>query len=128
MRMDWDCDGVSNHDDNCLNTFNPSQIDRNKNKIGDACETGVPEKRNCTMPVRLSKAVTSDLDSYDYERELTGDDSERMAKSVDYDCDGVSNWDDNCKSVYNPKQTDRNKNKIGDACEVREPKPKKRKT
>lgn len=40
--------------------------------------------------------------------------------SVDYDKDGIENCKDNCVLDANPKQTDRNRNGIGDACEWRE--------
>ncbi len=35
---DIDCDGVVNETDNCINTYNPYQIDQNNNGVGDACE------------------------------------------------------------------------------------------
>ena len=39
MKMsDWDCDGISDYDDNCIDVPNPKQEDRNKNGFGDACE------------------------------------------------------------------------------------------
>lgn len=47
-RMDSDCDGISDYEDNCVYVSNPNQKDRNKNKIGDACE----RKR---APKKLSK-------------------------------------------------------------------------
>ena len=40
-----------------------------------------------------------------------------MVGSTDIDCDGVPNGHDNCLLIYNPKQKDKNKNGIGDACE-----------
>lgn len=36
---------------------------------------------------------------------------------LDSDGDGVPNLGDNCATVHNPHQTDRNQNSIGDACE-----------
>jgi hypothetical protein len=47
----------------------------------------------------------------------TSDDVKAVMKTSDWDCDGVSDYDDNCVYVYNPDQTDRNRNGIGDACE-----------
>jgi Thrombospondin type 3 repeat len=37
--------------------------------------------------------------------------------SIDFDCDGICNSEDNCPVVYNPNQKDSNKNGIGNACE-----------
>jgi hypothetical protein len=35
---DIDCDGVQNSRDNCLLTYNPSQADKDGNRVGDVCE------------------------------------------------------------------------------------------
>jgi hypothetical protein len=35
---DVDCDGVRNSRDNCLLTYNPTQVDKDNDRIGDACE------------------------------------------------------------------------------------------
>lgn len=35
----------------------------------------------------------------------------------DYDCDGINNAQDNCPNVYNPNQTDTDKDWIGDVCD-----------
>jgi hypothetical protein len=50
--------------------------------------------------------------------ELTAEDVIRAAKSVDFDKDSSSNYYDNCPAIYNPDQTDSNRNGIGDACET----------
>jgi choice-of-anchor B domain-containing protein len=39
---DSDGDGVSDAEDNCVNTPNPDQEDANNNNIGDVCETNTP--------------------------------------------------------------------------------------
>ena len=51
---DSDCDGISNLDDNCAYTYNPSQLDRNKNGVGDACEPKRPA-RNRMRPKPTSE-------------------------------------------------------------------------
>ena len=38
--------------------------------------------------------------------------------SVDADCDGLKNSEDNCPVTFNPDQEDVNKNGIGDACDA----------
>jgi hypothetical protein len=35
----------------------------------------------------------------------------------DYDCDGLDNMQDSCPNQYNPKQTDTDKDGIGDVCD-----------
>ena len=53
-RTDSDCDRISNLDDNCAYTYNPSQLDRNKNGVGDACEPKKPV-RTRTRPKPTSE-------------------------------------------------------------------------
>ena len=47
----------------------------------------------------------------------TPEEAVEVAKSVDFDKDGFSNFDDNCPAVYNPDQKDSNNDGFGDACE-----------
>jgi hypothetical protein len=42
-----------------------------------------------------------------------------LAKAVDADNDGLSNYDDNCPGIYNPTQEDSNKDGFGDICTQR---------
>ena len=44
-------------------------------------------------------------------------DDEYVLKKMDSDCDGIFDYYDNCRLVWNPKQKDRNKNGFGDVCE-----------
>lgn len=41
-----------------------------------------------------------------------------MAKMVDADEDGLSNYDDNCPGIYNPNQEDSNRDGLGDICVI----------
>lgn len=122
---DSDCDGISDHDDNCRQVYNPRQTDRNRNKVGDVCE---PKKRvpnpisvqstrkpPCTMPAEVLNTNTSRNEIK--QLGMTPDQARYLAKTSDDDCDRISNADDNCPSDYNPRQTDRNKNGFGDVCE-----------
>ena len=68
------------------------------------------KKEGCTIPnppIRIEQPA----------EELTAENVRSMAEWIDSDCDGISNWDDNCAYTFNPKQEDRNKNGIGNACE-----------
>lgn len=122
---DSDCDGISNWDDNCPSDYNPKQTDRNKNGFGDVCEAKrraqkpstsaqTTRKPPCTLPF---KARTRNPSSKSGRGGKTAEQVRYSAMTSDPDCDGISNWDDNCPSDYNPKQTDRNKNGFGDICE-----------
>ena len=56
-------------------------------------------------------------------KELNPENMRITAESLDWDCDGINDFVDNCRNVFNPDQRDRNKNGVGDSCE-----PKKRRT
>ena len=48
--------------------------------------------------------------------DVTSEQALDAAESVDFDVDGITNYPDNCPSVYNPDQADRNADGIGNAC------------
>ena len=58
--------------------------------------------------------------------ELRISDLIEIQKTLDWDCDGVSNYEDNCTEVYNPDQKGGNKNGFGDACQPKKPRGKSR--
>ncbi len=39
--LDYDCDGIPNHEDNCPYTYNPSQNDLDGYGIGDVCDDDI---------------------------------------------------------------------------------------
>ena len=86
-QVDSDGDKIGNVCDNCPDVFNPNQVDLNNNGIGDACEGG--------DDVVICEG----------------------ASGKDDDNDGIDNTCDNCPRTYNPKQLDSDGDGIGDACE-----------
>jgi syndecan 4 len=138
--LDSDCDGISDFHDNCPDLYNPSQIDRNKNGFGDVCEPqkkmSPPSLRTPTPDVSIcvvrrtpgtTQSVTPTPEIKPSINELRLADVIEIARDLDRDCDGKGTYEDNCPTVYNPDQKDRNNNGIGDACEARR-KSKVRKT
>lgn len=71
----------------------------------------------CTIPGAYVKRHTASPYPDPSLNELNLKDIENISKTLDQDCDGVSDHEDNCVQVWNPDQKDRNKNGIGDACE-----------
>ena len=75
---DIDRDGVSDSDDNCVNTYNPDQIDTDADGIGNICDvlnqtTGVPKilgdfKLGSTLTVNLDELKDDDgIGSFNYQ-------------------------------------------------------------
>lgn len=93
-----------------------------------------PSKKDCELkgmtpsPIPDSGKVEA-VSGDELSDELTPEEVTNTLKQMDTDKDGVCDYADNCEEVYNPKQEDRNKNGIGDACEPkRKAKVKKRKS
>jgi hypothetical protein len=71
--------------------------------------------------LRYSFRISSDFadgvsESVPAEPELTAEDVDAAAKSIDFDGDGFSNADDNCPGIFNLDQTDGDGDGVGDAC------------
>gem|GEM_PF-3729345 len=65
--LDDDNDGVPNKDDNCAFVQNPTQVDTDGDKIGDACDDdndndGIPDKRDNCPTVSNPDQKDTDLD------------------------------------------------------------------
>lgn len=89
---DDDGDGVGGHCDNCLLVANPGQIDANENGVGDSCTD-----------------VDDDNDT------VRNDDGDGFPDP----CVGgsVSDCDDNCLDLHNPRQLNADWDQLGDACD-----------
>ncbi len=103
-QKDDDKDGIWNVCDNCK-YYNPRQLDRNNNWIGDICE-----KKEKYLKEH-DKDKDGIIDNKDNCELVTNPDQK------DSDKDWV--WDacDNCLNIDNPKQLDKNSNGVWDMCE-----------
>ncbi len=132
--MDSDSDGVIDMRDNCSNTANPDQKDRNFDGRGDACTdddgdgiTGLSD--NCPTVVNpdqkdLNANGIGDACEFDSDSDGIFDGADTSIRTPnpdqkDSDGDGIGDACDNCK-LFNPDQIDFDKNGIGDVCTVRE--------
>ena len=103
--------------DNCVEGYNPTQIDRNSNGIGDVCDDA---DKDGTINPRDNCPNVQNADQKDQNNNGVGDACE------DFDQDGVLNFEDNCLFEYNAKtyvgdeykQSDIDKDGKGDACDA----------
>jgi len=143
---DADGDGVLDTVDNCPTVANKSQLDTDKDKKGDACDTdddndGVLDAKDNCPTVANATQVDTDGDGKGDACE-TDDDADGVPDATDNcprianvdqedldadgkgdlcddddDGDGVVDTTDNCPDVINADQADKNGNGIGDICD-----------
>ncbi|MEM7245826.1 MAG: FG-GAP-like repeat-containing protein [Acidobacteriota bacterium] len=109
--IDCDFDGFANELDNCPDVFNPGQVDRDGDGLGDPCDPDGPPEMDCQDAGDEDGDGDVDCADSDCAEDATCDD-------FDTDGDGVLNAQDNCVFVENPLQEDVNANGTGELCEV----------
>ncbi len=110
LAVDDDNDGVPDTQDNCLGQYNPSQLDRDGDGAGDACDT-------CALD------PFSPPDGADGDGDGVGDACDLCAMvpsspNGDADEDGIGNECDNCPNLWNFDQLDSDGDGVGDACDL----------
>jgi len=101
-QSDADDDGMPDQHDNCPYLFNPSQADSDGNGVGDACQG----MEFLVLPPGTVMAEDGAPPA-----------SDGGAEAPDIDLDGVPDGQDNCPSVPNAAQADRDRDGLGDFCD-----------
>jgi hypothetical protein len=117
-QTDFDGDGVPDVEDNCALVSNPDQADSEtpfKDGVGDACDN-CPDTHNLFQQDRDADGVGDACDNCAH---LPNPDQEQnpCIDLTDIDGDGVLNEEDNCVEVWNPLQHNADEDDYGDKCD-----------
>ncbi|MES2155113.1 MAG: thrombospondin type 3 repeat-containing protein [bacterium] len=97
---DADLDGIPDSADNCSATSNHDQADTDRDGVGDACDPECGPDPACPA-TRIADGARG-----------------RRTFAPDGDQDGTPDTTDDCPTVANPDQSDRDRDQIGDACDA----------
>lgn len=108
---DPDRDGVPAAKDNCPSVSNPDQLDADRDRVGDACDTDIDGDH--VVNGADDCPYVPDARQLDSNQDGVGD-----ACQGDADGDGMPDAADDCPTIKDPAQADLDKDGLGDACDA----------
>ncbi len=121
---DGDTDGVRDLVDNCPTANNPSQVDSDRDALGDVCDIcpldGLNDQDSDGRCANLDNCPTiANASQLDADGDLFGDACDVCPLDAlnDNDADGACGNLDNCQNLANPSQSNADGDIKGDACD-----------
>ncbi len=102
---DTDSDGILDAQDNCLNTPNPGQWDKDRDGLGNECDDDVDGDGFTNAQEKAAGTMVWNANSYP------------LDNASDQDGDGVADDYDNCPELANSGQWDRDQDGLGNECD-----------
>lgn len=130
-KIDTDCDGIPDINDNCDKALNCDQADWDNNGIGDACQDHIdqddlPDTTYNQDPAinHADHCVPYDI-IIDYDNcplDNNGDQADTDDDGIgdacdDSDNDGIIDLEDTCPDIYDTEQPDYDDDGVGDVCD-----------
>ncbi len=107
LKADHDLDGISDDLDNCPFFSNPGQWDKDKDGVGNECDSDIDGDGYSNEKEKASGSKIWDPLSYP-----------AVGTNLDQDNDGIRDAIDNCPFIANPGQWDKDKDSIGNECDL----------